>query len=527
MKSRERAAIVALAMTSAVLRAIAFFRYRFDSDEAQHLHVTWGWTAGLLQYRDVFDNHVPLFHILTAPILEILGEREDVLLYMRAPMLLLFAVVVLATYILGARLYSPRVGAWSALLLTLLPPFFLKSLEYRNDNLWNAFWCLALVVLTGGALTNRRIFFTGLLLGLALGTSMKTSLLILTLAAGSVMMQVAFRRWTGTLPAITGLSIVPAALLLYFWRRGALSNLLYCVFTFNELLAAMRARMTLWAPRLVWLPAILILVRVAWRKRPSADDTKMQWRFFFAFCTAFFVMTLIGFWILISPRDLLPFLPLGFIFLVAFIERRATQRVASYVTLSLLFVVLIVQYTDRLSNHTCEEITMMHQLLRLTRPGEPVMDLKGETIYRPRPYYYIFEFITRNALQRGLLPDTIPEDVIRKQCHVAQADGEFFPPRGRAFLSANFLDMGRLRAAGMWIKVNSSFTIAVPGDYVVIARTRQMSGFLDGTPYRGRRYLAAGRHVFNSGENEPQIAGLWAPALERGFSPFHLQDRDF
>src|SRR5438093_9074504 len=134
----ERVTILALALVSAALRAVAFFRYRFDSDESQHLHVTWGWTAGLLQYRDVFDNHAPLFHILTAPILAALGERDDILLYMRAPMLLPFAVVVATTYILGRRLYSPAVGAWSALLLSLLPPFFLKSLEFRTDNLWNA-----------------------------------------------------------------------------------------------------------------------------------------------------------------------------------------------------------------------------------------------------------------------------------------------------------------------------------------------------------------------------------------------------
>src|SRR5947208_12458843 len=56
--SRIEARLIAgLAGISLVLRAIAFFHYRFDSDEPQHLHVAWGWTAGLLQYRDVFDNH--------------------------------------------------------------------------------------------------------------------------------------------------------------------------------------------------------------------------------------------------------------------------------------------------------------------------------------------------------------------------------------------------------------------------------------------------------------------------------------
>src|SRR3954464_11467384 len=102
--SRSERIILSIgAIASLALRALAFFRYRFDSDEPQHLHVAWGWTAGLVQYRDYFDNHAPLFHIVTAPILSIVGERSDALLWMRAPMLLLFAVVLGVTYAISRR----------------------------------------------------------------------------------------------------------------------------------------------------------------------------------------------------------------------------------------------------------------------------------------------------------------------------------------------------------------------------------------------------------------------------------------
>src|SRR5947209_10427369 len=114
----ERLLAIAIAAATLAMRAVAFFHYRFDSDEPQHLHVAWGWTAGLLQYRDVFDNHAPLFQILTAPILRIVGERPDVLLFMRVPMLLPFAAIVAGTYILGRRLYSHHIAIWSAVLLT-------------------------------------------------------------------------------------------------------------------------------------------------------------------------------------------------------------------------------------------------------------------------------------------------------------------------------------------------------------------------------------------------------------------------
>src|SRR5258707_1292890 len=77
MSRIETRIIATLAAISVVFRAVAFFNYRFDSDEPQHLHVAWGWTAGLLQYRDLFDNHAPLFHMLTAPLLALADERQQ------------------------------------------------------------------------------------------------------------------------------------------------------------------------------------------------------------------------------------------------------------------------------------------------------------------------------------------------------------------------------------------------------------------------------------------------------------------
>ncbi|HKB79418.1 MAG TPA: glycosyltransferase family 39 protein, partial [Thermoanaerobaculia bacterium] len=236
----ERLTLVVLGMLSIALRAVAFFRYRFDSDEPQHLHVAWGWTVGLLQYRDVFDNHAPLFHILTAPVLSWVGERPDVLLFMRIPMLLLWAAVLLSTYVLGRRLYSKRIGIWSAVLLGLFPTFFLKSLEYRTDNLWSATWMLALVALTGGPLTVVRLFVTGFFIGCALATSLKTILLLLTIAVSAAV------TWWFTSPRVPpkralplgtafliGTAIVPGAVAGWFAAHGALANLWYCTVQFN------------------------------------------------------------------------------------------------------------------------------------------------------------------------------------------------------------------------------------------------------------------------------------------------------
>lgn len=521
-----------LALLSLVLRGLAYFQYRFDSDEPQHLHVAWGWTAGLLQYRDLFDNHAPLFHMLTAPILRWVGERPDVLLYMRAPMLALFAIVLMATYLIGKRLYSFAVGLWAALLLSLFPPFFLKALEYRTDNLWTVFWCLAVVVLIRSPLTPPSLFVVGLLLGCAAATSMKTLLLLLTLAVSALVTWVlAFERRSMRdalrvgLPIVLGTLVVPAAIAIYFYANGALGNLVYCVIEFNAQIASGTPRSQVWPNRLIYIPTLLVILWIAWLKRPTGDATQKR-RFLLAFAAAFYSATLLGFWILISPRDFLVVLPLAAIFLVAAIDR-LDIRVPSYVAVCLIFVGSIWYYTHHFRNGTEEHITMMRQVLGLTRPGEPLLDLKGETIYRRRPYYFIFEFITRRAMLRGLIADTIAEDVVRTQCHVAQADGVFFPPGGRAFLNANFLDLGRLRASGQWIQDDGSFTIAVPGSYVILTATGESQGTLDGLPYGGPRMLAPGRHIFVTAGRKELLACLWAPAFSRGYSPFHLRDREF
>lgn len=530
----ERILLSALAALSLLLRALAFFRYRFDSDEPQHLHVAWGWTAGLVQYRDLFDNHAPLFHILSAPLLRALGERPDVLLYMRAPMLPLAALVLFATYLLARKMYSQRVALWSVVLLSLFPPFLLKSVEYRTDNLWNALWAAVILILITGELGATRTFVLGLLLGIALSVSLKTVLLVATLGGAAAI--VAFfergrrnehfdlvlflkRVVTGAL----GFCLVPAILLLWFRAAGAWKQMVYCVVEFNEKITHTRDASL---GHLFYLPALAIVLFLCWRYRPLTNDPAARWRFFFASAFAIFATTLGGFWVLISPRDMLPIMPLAAIFAVA-----AAAHSRHFVPIMLVLVILCCsydfKYTEGFRDATSEQITMMRQVLGLTRRGEPLMDLKGETIYRPRPFYYIFELITRAEMEHGLLADTIPESMVAARCHVAQADGTFFPARGRAFLNENFLDLGRLRASGQWLRSDGSFSVAIPGEYLILGAHGPVAGTLDGQPHDAARTLMPGVHRFRSAGPEQRLACLWAPAYTRGYSPFHLRDRDY
>ncbi|HEY4641734.1 MAG TPA: hypothetical protein VII75_10345 [Thermoanaerobaculia bacterium] len=502
MSRTERFFAAALALLLLGVRAACFFRYRFDSDEPQHLHVAWGWTQGLIQYRDLFDNHAPLFHIVTAPFLALFGERADILFYMRALMLPIWIFVCVATFLIARRFYPERVAIWSLLLLNLFPTFFLKSIEYRTDNLWVAVWMAAFLAFSSGA-----FFVAGLLLGISACVSLKTSLLAITLLLACVPR---WREWRRVLPAIGGFAIAPAILALVFVKLGAWPDLVYCNFTFNELVAATRPH-HVW-PRVLYLP---ILIAIFYFVRDH----------FILRMSLIYTATLGCWWILISPRDFLAILPFFAMLVAAWIDT-IRLRIPALAALTLLCIVGIGHDTDWLKNDTPEFITMMNQVLHLTKPGEPLMDYKGETIYRRRPYYFIFEAIGRAQLKNRMIPDTIARDMIAARCYVAQADGAFWPPDAKAWLLHHYIDLGRLRAAGGVLEEDGRFDVAIAGSYVLIDKNGEAAGMLDGVPYHGAVQLTAGAHHFARSTNE-RVAWLWAPAFERGYSPFHLRDLDF
>jgi hypothetical protein len=485
LSKSERLLLASSAFVALVLRALALFRYRFDSDEQQHLHVAWAWTQGLVQYRDVFDNHLPLFHLLTAPFVAILGERPDILLWMRVPMLALFVVVLWSTYKVAD---DKRVAAWAVVLLVLFPPFFLKSLEYRNDNLWTALWMLAIV----GVIRRWRPFIVGLLLGCAFAASIKTIVLLL-----AFVMAMRKQKWP---EMFAGFVIVPTALALYFVRVGAWDELVYCNFTFNSYF--MLTRKNLWILRLLFpflLAAVLWLAR---RYRPHA----------FAILIAVYAITLPALGAPISPRDFLPLMPLA-----AILAASALTHVRSLAAICAVLIAALFYYADGFRNRTAWHTTMMQQVLRISRPNEMIMDIKGETIFRRRPFYFVFENITRTLMAREIIRDTIAEEVIRTRTHVAQADGPLWPPRARAFLSENFIDMGRLRASGQWLNKDGSFSIAIPGEYIIVSER--------GAVGPAREYATGTYRIPAS--PDAKLAVMWAPAFRRGHSPFHLRDRDF
>jgi hypothetical protein len=507
----ERTLFATTGAILAALRLIALVHYRVNSDEPQHLHVAWGWSQGLLSYRDVFDNHMPLFHILSAPLIVLLGERPDVVLWMRAPMLLLLAATLIAAFSIARRVYSLRVACWTVLIVAAYPPFFLKTLEYRADNLWTALSMLSLALLITGTSPALRVL-AGFVLGCAMCTSLRTAVLVLALSTATLVVHVFYDRdgseslWRRAAAPAAAFLVPPLLLVAFFYFRGAWKAMVYCLFTFNLMAANARVGQLLYP--ICMLLIILLAARLA---RRNAVDRDRAW---LALLLATFCVTTQAFWPMLSPRDYLAVMPLMAMFLAAAVPRHALTA------LTVVFVLSLFHYADMFRDRAREHVAMMRQVLDLTRPGDCVMDLKGETIYRRRPFYYALETIARTAISRRLMTDRIPEAMIAKRCHVAAADVFDVSPRSRAFLTANFLDLGAIRAAGQWIGSDGSFSVAIPGLYVIASRQGLARGLIDGVQQTGPVLLDAGTHHFARAAAAEPVACLWASAFERGYSPF-------
>ena len=541
---RPRGVLIAVSLTAAAaLHTVYVVHHRVNTDEPQHLHVGWAWVRGLLPYRDVFDNHSPLFSMLMAPALRAIGERPDIVFLARLLMLPLAALVLGLAWVIARKLFSTQAAFLAVALCALVPDFMLASVEYRTDLLWAVLWMAAMAILLTGPLTRARGFLFGLALGAALGTSMKTSLLIASLgAAGAAALFLlrargvrlrlsslgAWGAWT-----LAGVLLVPALLVAFFASHGALKPMLYGTLSHNLV-----PKLGLWREgayrALIPLATLPFLWIVGRRIFERADDPFLGGKRALLFLTAgVYYAALHGIWPLITRQDALPFLPMAAVSVAPFLLDLAgwartwrpgvpgLVRAASLAPAAAL--ALEIAWTQRVEsvwqrNDTEHEVSLLSEVLRLTRPGDTVMDLKGETIFRERPFYFALETITQARIADGLIRDDIPERLIATRTPVAVADTPELPQRGRAFLNANYVPLGALRVLGQTLgpqdgSTAAAFEIGVPQRYAVICERGGATGLLDGTPYHGPRELAQGRHTYLGSRSEGRTMLLWADAV--------------
>lgn len=524
----EAQALAALFGAMFLLRAVYAFSYPFDSDEPQHLHVAWAWTRGLLPYRDVFDNHTPLFHMLSAPLVALIGENPRIVIFMRLAMIPAFAAALWGSFALGRRLFGARAGLWAAIICGLSPTFFFKSVEYRTDVLWAALWVLAMVVFLGGGLDRRRGFCGGLLLGACLAVSLKTVMLLaaLGIASAGVLLLGArpARAASCALSVVGGMVVLPAAIVTYFSARGALPDLLYCAVEHNLLPGVGRWGYSM---RLYLLLPVLVLLFMAARlliRRLPGNGVRVA---FVLLLAGSQYLLLSAVWPVHSRQDLLPFYPLFTVLLAGLLLALRDRGAWIAAALACLELALLPALSPLTGHGTRAQTRLLSEVLRLTGPADYVLDLKGQSVFRNRPFYYALETMTLERMARGLIEDRIPERCVETRTSVAPADIGGFPPRARRFLEDHYVVVGAWRVAGRILAPARedtgrplSFEIAIPARYAVAGEAGTPRGMLDGRPYDGPRHLTPGRHEFLPAAGDRRIAVFWAQAAERGFSPF-------
>ncbi len=513
--------------------------YRVDSDEPQHLHVVWGVSHGLVQYRDLFDNHSPLFALLNAPLFRLVGQHADIVPLMRLGMIPFYFGCILCVYLVASRLFSPRCGAWAALITAFHPRFFTTSLEFRPDDLWAFCWLALLAVLVRVRRPGPRWAIAGLLLGTAFSLSMKTTLMTADLAvAGALAWLLGGRPGIGWRQGLSsaalfaaGAAVVPGGLLLWFYSQGALGSLVYCLIEHN--LIAVSQRVHLFDPRAA--ASIAAFAAVAWwsRKLLRSRSPLAFTRGAVMLAGGFYPVLLFFVWPLVTREDFLPFLPMAALVIApallalpkpAWPAWSGNAALAGAFCLMLGFDLWAVRPWQQRSRFHSDFLT---GIMKLTGPRDEVMDCKGEMIYRERPIYFALEEMTRWRYSRNLLVDDIPEIIAARGVCVATDNYGRFPKRARQFIKKNFVRVAfRTLVAGKILNPGgpvTSFEITIPARYAVVTKNGGPV-LLDGQPCAGDVLLEPGRHVISAPVNPGPVAVVWARAVEQGFDPFYQPD---
>ncbi|PYL24963.1 MAG: hypothetical protein DMF44_03705 [Verrucomicrobia bacterium] len=332
--------------------------------------------------------------------------------------------------------------------------------------------------------------------------------------------------------------------MMFFAFKGLWRDFRYCVFDFNFLVRgasenSLAYRIHLTVTIIFALPIILYVARRMIRATGGAG-LAFRRAFILMVCTSYF-FAFKTFWPVRSHDDDPPFYPLVAVLcsgaLIAASSKLSTLKwnvdhilrrvpVPAFFAIGEIFVLIAIQpiWKDR----TKRETDLLRNVLTLLKPGDYVLDCKGETVFRQRGVRAVYETITKSAIQRGLILDNAPQRCVETlTCVVATTLIRTFPRDTSRFVRRNYLRVtNNLRIAGRELKPSATnplrckFEVTIPASYEIISPSENVSGTLDGIPYKGARFLAAGSHTFESTSPSRALVLLWSQAVDRHFTPF-------
>jgi LmbE family N-acetylglucosaminyl deacetylase len=536
-----RLAIVAFVLS----RLMLAWQQPIDSDEPQHAHVAWAWAHGFVQYRDVFDNHTPLFHLLSTPLAALIGDRADILALLRCGIIGLNLITLFLVWRICSSLFSAQAARWAVIALAFFPPFFLYGAEFRTDALWTTLWVAWIAVVTSRIDLGKRCFWGGLLMAACFSVSLKSILLLLAIAAAFAAALTLRPRFApasrkieagaivkGSILALAGFVVFAGSIVGLFIALGAGPAMYRCVVEHNlagnDLDVSDRLVSSLLDPR-IWLfvPAMYFVAF----QLAKFDSVERRFRIaFLVLLTGCYPLLLRGIWPVITRQDFLLYYPLLCASLSPLIfwtgKRLPRQMCSSPLTPLVGFAVLLLVEGGwstglLLRKHSTDpvEAERIGQVLRLTNPGETVLDPKGEVVLRPRPIYDVLELFTMKKYLDDLMTDRIPEQLIARHTMVA-VRSDRYPEHTRRFLQENYLTSGRLLIAGIEAHENAGgafqFHLSLGGSYVFLSNGHLLSGKLNGVQISGKAEMEPGFFEFVPDTGDWPVTIQWERAYQMG-----------
>jgi hypothetical protein len=234
------AAVVALGF-------VAYLFHGYDADELQHLHILWRIGQGELPYRDFFEHHPPLFHLLLAPLFRSFSEADVTVLLLARTITLSITLLSLRLLTLLLRRFVSPVSACVGIgAMIALPVFGRSAMELRPDvagllSILGAVLVLARSLRPGRMTGARSTLFAGALFGTAACFTQKA---LVALAGAAIWMGVAclfappkrgerIRRFVALLALMTGAGLTVGACALLFAAMGAGREFWEYVFAIN------------------------------------------------------------------------------------------------------------------------------------------------------------------------------------------------------------------------------------------------------------------------------------------------------